>query len=259
MNKQVSILIVLAGILTVSAAAGDAEKSSGVKAELVKVQDVRRVKLAGHKSDSQSFDFNKPGLELSFRLTPPSGKTVVKIEQPQTIKAKDSMNNDLTKVEAGFMGRHSFVSLEQSFNGPPNSITITLGRPHRSATSFDLATSFTVWAFDSLDEITFKPEQGEAELDAKLLGEDVTCQITQNGSNLDLKFTPGDVKHRIESIHLSDDGRLFDDSGAMWNDQMVSYSFPNTTLTRTLRVVATKRSGMKSYPCKVAFKKQPLP
>ncbi len=75
---------------------------------LTKVKELRRVILAAKKDDS-GFDFNKPGLELTFTVNAPDGKQLVRVEQPSKITASDSAGGDLTDIETGVFGRKKYV------------------------------------------------------------------------------------------------------------------------------------------------------
>jgi len=229
-----------------------------VKSTLTKVKDQRRVILADHKADQPAFDFNKPALELTFELTAPQGKTLVNIEQPTEITATDSMNRDLTDVEAGFMGRKEFVQLVHNFEGPPNEMIFTLAPPNRSATYFNLSATFDVWAFDEIKEMTVDVRDGHSE--APELGEPLaSIDVRKNGDSVELTVKPGTLRDRLEDIELIDGEQVHKNMGSMWSDAAATYYFPAETFQPEVKVRAKVRVGMEKFPCRVEVQKQPLP
>ena len=76
LTVAVSTLVVAA---TSGIAAGKNQPKS-VQARLVKVQELRRATLVAAKKNS--FDFHKPGLELTFAIQLPDGMHLIDVEQP---------------------------------------------------------------------------------------------------------------------------------------------------------------------------------
>ena len=83
------LLIILAVAVFALAAsprkATGSEKKLGAESRLVKVQEVRRARLVSQSENT--YEFNKPGLELTFEVTLPDGKQLIDIEQPTKIVA----------------------------------------------------------------------------------------------------------------------------------------------------------------------------
>ena len=254
------LIIVAVAVFALAASprkATGSEKALGAASRLVKVQEVRRARLVSQKENT--YEFNKPGLELTFEVTLPDGKQLIDIEQPAKIVATDSTGHDLTAIEKSFMGSRQYVTFMRTMGEPPKEFTIHLAPPTRQATHVTVATTFDVWGYNELSEsvatVTAKP----VALNAALFGgAKVTAELQRRGDRTQLVLTPGTIKQFVEGVTLSDGTRDFESGGAMWNNAMLSYDF-NAKAAESMTVKLTIRSGMSKMPCTVAVKNQPLP
>ena len=234
-----------------------AEKERGAATRLVKVQEVRRARLVSQ--DENTYEFNKPGLELTFEVTLPDGKQLIDIEQPAKIVATDSTGHDLTGIEKNFMGRRQHVTFLRTMGEPSKEFTIQLAPPTRQAAHFSVATAFDVWGFNELKELVATVTAKPVELDAALFGgTKVSAVLQSRGDRTQLVLTPGTIKQFVEDVTLSDGTRDFESGGAMWNNVMLSYDF-DIEAAESMTIKLTIRSGMSKMPCTVAIKNQPLP
>ncbi len=252
-------LTIAVGLGTITGAqAKAAPPSKAVKAQLVKVQDTRKVMLVTSKKDS-GFDFNKAGLELTFGLTVPDGKTLLRPEQPSNIKANDSTGKDLTAVEKGFTGRKEYIEMVQNWGKPPDTFTVTLAPPARSATRFNLTADIELWAFDDIKETSFTPAKSETPLDASLFGLDkVTAKLTESNNAFHIVITPGTVKHSIDKIELTKGSTNITSLGTMWNEASITYSFEGK-FSDEMQAKLKVRQGMAKLPCNIDLTDIKLP
>jgi len=232
-------------------------QAGGATSRLVKVQETRRARLVSQ--DENSYEFHKPGLELTFEVTLPGGGQLIDIEQPEKIVATDSTGHDLTDIEKNFMGKRQYVTFLRKMDGESKEFTIQLAPPTRQATHFNVSTTFDVWAYHELTESTVAVRTKPVTLDAVLFGgTNVTAMLQSRGDHTQLVLTPGTVKQFVERVTLSDGTRDYDNNGAMWNNVMLSYDF-DTKATDAMTAKLSIRSGMSKMPCTVSLKNQPLP
>lgn len=237
--------------------AAGAQNANRAQAKLVKVQELRRAQLVAAKKGS--FDFHKPGLELTFEIELPKGKQLIDVEQPEQIRASDSMNHDLTNIEDNFMGHKQYVTFMRTFDEPVKEVSVQLGSPGRSATRFNLATTFDVWAYERIEKKSLTLGTSPTKLDPALFGgTQVSARVAATGSHMDVEFTPGTIKQFIEDIKVKDGADEIDNMGAMWNNTALSYSFAAKAGTN-VQVELTLRTGTIKMPCSIAIKDQPLP
>lgn len=240
-----------------AAAVGPDEKT--ISAKLQKVQELRRVVLVRKSEHKPPFDFNPPGIELTFSVVPPAGKKLIRVEQPSRIEATDSTKRDLTEIKAGVFGRKDFLKFVEQWNDVSTTVTLTLANAHRTATRFSVSADFEAWAYDELQEITIKAGSEPLALDAALFGgRKVVARLEKSGDNPHLIITPGTIKHHIERVELMDGDTVYDGMGAMWNDASATFMFSGTykpTLTAKIKI----RAGMEKFPCRIAVKNHALP
>ena len=261
-RRSVWIVVALTPLCVVfmarsAAAVGPDQKT--ITAKLRKVQELRRVELVKKSEDRPSFDFNPPGIELTFSVVPPAGKKLIRVEQPGRIEATDSTKRDLTAMKAGVFGRKEFLKFVEQWNDVSTTVTMTLANAHRSATRFSVCADFDAWAYDDLEEITITPGSKPLDLDAALFGgRKVVARLEKSGDNPQLTITPGTIKHHIEGVELMDGDTVYDGMGAMWNDASATFMFSGTykpTLTAKIKI----RAGMKKFPCRIAVNDHALP
>jgi len=234
-----------------------APNANRAQAKLVKVQELRRAQLVAAKKNS--FDFHKPGLELTFKIELPKGKQLIDVEQPEQIRATDSMNHNLTNIEDNFMGKKQYVTFMRTMDEPIKEVTVHLASPGRSATRFNLATTFDVWAYDRIQENSLTLGASPTKLDPALFGgTQVSAKVVATGNRMQVEFMPGTIKQFIEDIKVKDGSNEIDNMGAMWNNTVLSYSF-NAKPGDNVHVELKVRSGTTKMPCSVAIKDQPLP
>ncbi len=232
--------------------------SHTVTATLTKISEVRQADFEKNK-DKNSFDMNPPKLELHFDLTIPKGKTIASVEQPEKITAKDSMNKDLSQVKPQFSSSATFVVLTNVYNESPKAMTLELLPANRSATRFNLDTTFNVLVYEDIKETTITPSTEGTDLDTKLFGDGkISVKLEKTRQGVNLTFVPGTVKNLIESVTLMDGGTKLDSMGSMWNDSSVAYMFSGD-FKSTLKAKVKVRVGSESYPCHIEIKDQPLP
>lgn len=237
--------------------AAGAPNTNGAQAKLVKVQELRRAQLVAAKKDS--FDFHKPGLELTFKIEMPKGKQLIDVEQPEQIRATDSMNHDLTNIEDTFMGRKQYVTFMRTMDEPVKEVTVHLGSPGRSATRFNLATTFDVWAYERIANKNLTLGTSPTKLDPALFGgTQVSAKVVTSGHQMQVEFMPGTIKQFIEDIKVEDGSNEIGNMGAMWNNAVLSYSF-NAKPRDNVHVKLKLRTGTTKMPCSIAIKDQPLP
>lgn len=237
---------------------GGVARKSGVRIKLTKVQETRKVKLAAFKDDG-SFDFNKPGLELTFSIEAPNGKQIIRLDQPTSIVSTDSVGRNLADVKPNFMNRKEYVKLIQVWQKPAEAFTLTLASPGRSATRFSVAARFEAWAFDDLKETMFAPGSQRMTVDPKLFsGSKVTAELTESKGRVSLVLIPGTIKPYIAEIELIDGDTTHQTNGSMWNDGSVTYLF-NTSMKPGMKVRIKARTGMEKFDCIINIKDQLLP
>jgi len=233
------------------------EKEVGAAARLVKVQEVRRAMLVS--KETNTYEFTKPGLELTFEVTLPDGKQILDIDQPAKIVATDSTGHDLTDIEKSFTGKRQHVTFMRTMGAPSKEFTIQLAPPARQATHINVATTLDVWGYNELKESVVTVTAKPVELDAALFGgTKVTAVLRSRGDRTRLVLTPGTIKQFVEDVTLRTGGDDVSNRGAMWNNAMLSYDF-DAKATESMTVALIVRSDMSKMHCTIDLKNQLLP
>ena len=246
-------------VMSIPYASAGGRTSGVVNMTLTQVQEIRRADLIVESDAKSSFDMNAPRLELTFSLVPPKSKNLVEVIQPERIRAADSEGRDLTAVKPNVFGRKQFVQLVQTWNGPAETLTLTLGLPVRSASTFDLDADFGIWAYDTIKELTVVPGTEGTTLEGPWTrGEKVVVRLRKSRNGVDLEVRPGTLKRHIESVDLFDGDTKLTGQGTMWSEQVAAFRFKGE-FKPTLSAKIKARVGMEKLPCRVTLAKQPLP
>lgn len=231
-----------------------------VQITLRKVEESRRVTLV--EDDDGHFDFNKPGLVLTYSMTVPEGLTVHEVTQPQEVQAKDSAGTDISRIEAGFRNEREYVKLEQSWGEPPTGFTFRLLPATRKAATFDLQATFHLEAYGGTESISFEPTGQWQAVDASALELDqLEIRLGDGGFGQDsaaLSIRPGTAREAIHEIYLIDGDEEIKSMGSMWTDREAAFSFDHPYREgQRVRIVA--RTQVQSIPITIDLREQPLP
>ena len=257
LTRTVSVLTVVCVVSIGADSALAGEK--GIEVKLTEIVDTRRIDLAKNK-DENTFNMNEPKLELKFEMQVPSGKKVAEIAQPKKITATDSTGRDLSQLSSQFMNSPQYVMLVMTWDKPPSAFTLQLASPERSATRFNVDTTFDVWVYDSTKEETLSPTTEGSTVDAKIFGMDgVTVRWEKSRNNgINVTILPASLKNHIEEMKLFDGETELESMGTMWNDQLLSYMFRGQ-FKPTLQAKLKVRKGIEKLPCRVEIKDRALP
>jgi len=256
-TRSVVVLAILsvASFGVASATAGE----KGIEAKLTEIVETRQIDLVKNK-DENTFSMDESKLELTFELQVPSGKKVADIVQPKKVTATDSTGRDLSQVSSQFMNSPQFVTLVMTWDKPPSEFTLQLASPERSATRFNVDTTFDVWVYDSTKDETLSPTTEGSTVDAKIFGMDgVTVRWDKSRNNgINVTILPASLKNHIEEMKLFDGETELDSMGVMWNDQSLAYMFTGQ-FKPTLKAKLKVRKGIEKLSCHVEMKDRALP
>jgi len=262
------IALTIGSWATWSAAEQSAKQNAGAekpKVVLTKIHEQRIDKLVKRENDKQQrLSFEKPGLNLTFKVSLPDGLRLLDVSEPRDFSAKDSTGKDLTKIEKNIMGERDYVEVVQRFNEPATQFMMQLALTKRSATTFDLQGSVTITTFAGTKTEQIELDTEWVELDVDVFdGKQVRCRLKPRDSFTGNKvptlvFEPGTVKSAIEDVQLVRNGQTVNSQSSMWNDQQVMYSFEGE-YHKDYRARITLRHNVQQTPVPMKLTRQRLP
>lgn len=209
--------------------------------------------------DANEFSFDKPGLTLIFDVAVPEGRTLMAIEQPVKVEARDVAGTNLAAIEADFMGDKTYVEVVESWGEPPRQFEFTLALPARSAATFDLSAELTAVTFARVETVEAALSTDSVTLDAAPFGgAQVTARLINEGGSPHVEIRPGSVRDQLEALELLSGDAALETSMSMWNDESVTYMFDGAhQANMTLRLKV--RAGLERSPLVINLDDQPLP
>jgi hypothetical protein len=258
MRTVLATTIILAGsVATLLAGAprpADSPKSLGLRLEQIK--EVRRLDVKPRAKDAMHVMFDEPGLTLKFGVSLPTGKQLIRLEQPTSVQAVDSEGQDLAKITKDVFGNRKYAELIREWDKPPHALEFKLAPLKRSAATFTVKTQFEAVTCREtapmMIDVTAKPTV----VPDLLPGEEIKVRADTGGGSLGLKFTPGSVRDVIEKVELKRGDQFVSNQGSMWNDDEVTYLFPAGEVGA---VRLTVRRGLERVPVAIDLRDQKLP
>lgn len=235
-------------------------RMADVTIALRQLDESRRTKLV--EEDEFGFDFNRPGLLLTYDLAIAEELTVYAVEQPKSVEARDSTGADLSRIEEGFRGEREYVELKQNWDEPPTGFTFRLLPSTRGALTFDLNTTFHLIVFEGIEQLDVQPQRNWEDIDAThFASEKVQAKLAVSGfggETAQFSLRPGSVRDVIETVYLVDGDEEVKSMSVMWSSDSAHYGFDHP-YREGQRIRVTIRTDVYSLPITLNLSEHSLP
>lgn len=227
---------------------------------LRQLDESRRTKLV--EDDEFGFDFNRPGLLLTYDLAIAEGLTVYAVEQPKSVEARDNTGADLSAIEEGFRGDREYVELKQSWDEPPTGFTFRLLPSTRGSLTFNLTTTFHLIVFGAIEQLDVQPKRNWQDIDATHFApERVQARMTADGfggETAQFSLRPGSARDVIEAVYLIDGDEEVKSMSVMWSSDSAHFGFDHPYREgQQVRIMI--RTDVQSLPIALNLSEQALP
>ncbi|MCP3904919.1 MAG: hypothetical protein GY715_14940 [Planctomycetes bacterium] len=256
-SVRVTTVAVTMSVATLLAAGFDpAAAPPSIDLRLEQVKEVRRLDVKPPPAGAMTSMFDEAGLTLRFGLSLPPGRQVIRIEQPESVRAVGSEGTDLSAIAKNVFGRQKFAELIHEWDKPPHALEFKLALPKRSAATFSLTTRLEAVTCRETAPVMIEPTTRATTVPDLLADAEVSVRIDAQPGSQNLVFKPGTVRDVIEKVELKSGAEFVASQGSMWNDQEVTYMFPGGAAAP---VRLTVRRGLERVPISIDLREQKLP
>lgn len=211
-----------------------------------------------------SSTFDKPGITLSLAVQLPIGASLLSIEQPEKIIAKDSTGLDLTAIESGFRDEKEYLKTP-SFSGFKQEtstdalIELHLSSSSRKAESLDIAcdTTVVIGGEAITVELPASPSWTAMKL-PEFAGVKAEYRTIVEGDETKLEFKTDSIKSRIKEVFVATGENRAEANGWMVMNGELTYSM-NAKIGSGSRLMIETWKDVQELPLKIDIKAMKLP
>ena len=217
------------------------------------------VAIVADGDDIMSFSSEQPGLRLTFTLTLPPGMRVMSVSQPADLKALDSADTDLAKVDPGFRDEIEFIDIGHDFDeeDQESELTLQLAPAARSATTFDATATFKAMVYTGVTDAALEVGNEWTPLNSTEAGlKDARIRAGEDG----LELKPAEAEEWIDSLQVQVGEREAIETNGWFSDgETLTYMLEDLPAARPLKVHVKLRTGVQALPLAINLKQQSLP